>query len=381
MTTILTNARIVTSSELISGTLAFEDALIRSIDGGRSGLLNAIDCEGDYLLPGLVDIHTDNVEKHVFPRSGIRWPSLFNAIVAHDREVACAGITTVLDALSLGDFDSAGRRREILPEIVDTITWAKSNGSLRADHHLHFRCEVTDEAVLELFEPRASHPLLRLVSLMDHTPGQRQTRDPAVFRKFREDRDGVRWSDDEFDAYLAEKQAFQAIHGARVRGTIQQIATDRRLPLASHDDTTAEHVEQAAAERSTISEFPTTIEAAERAHVLGLKTVMGSPNVVLGESQSGNVSARELASRGLLDVLASDYVPSSLLEATFVLNAKLGINLPAAVSLASSAVAQMLGLSDRGSLAVGLRADLVQVRVVSGYPLVRAAWSGGERIC
>ena len=381
MATTLTNALIVTSDELVPGTLTFERALIKSIDRGGTTVRDAIDCEGDYLIPGLIDIHTDNVEKHIFPRPGIRWPSLFNAIIAHDREIVCAGITTVLDALSLGDFDSAGRRREILPEVVGAITWAESNGSLRADHRLHFRCEVTDEAVMELFEPRADHPLLRLVSLMDHTPGQRQTRDPAVFRKYRENRDGRTWSDAEFEAYLAEKRALHATRGATARRDIQHIAAERGVPLASHDDATKEHVEEAAAEGSTISEFPTTLEAAERAHALGLKTVMGSPNVVLGASQSGNVSAQDLARRGLLDALASDYVPASLLEATFVLNAKLGIGLPAAVALAGSTVAAMLGLSDRGSLAVGLRADVVQVRLVSGCPVVRSVWNRGERIC
>src|SRR5262245_47215440 len=379
MTTTLTNLHIATRDDVVAGTVIFERGVIQSVGTDRSRAQGAIDCEGDYLLPGLIDIHTDNIEKHVFPRPGVRWPSAFGAVIAHDRELVGAGITTVLDSLSLGDYESAGARRQVLPEIIDAIGQARDAGALRADHFLHFRCEVSDAAVLELFEPRARHPLLRLVSLMDHTPGHRQCHDLSLFRRHREKMNGRVWSDHEFEAYVAERRAFQATHAGRLRRAVRQLAAGRSLPLATHDDTTAADVDEARREGATISEFPTTLEAAQRARELGLKTVMGSPNVIIGKSHFGNVSARELAGRGLLDGLTSDYVPASLLEAVFALHRELDIGLPAAVAMASSAVADMVGLSDRGSVATGLRADLIQVRLVSGHPVIRSVWCQGER--
>jgi alpha-D-ribose 1-methylphosphonate 5-triphosphate diphosphatase len=376
----LTNARIVTRDAVISGTVVFERGVIRAVDADASRSRSAVDCERDYLLPGLIDIHTDNIEKHIFPRPGVRWPSAFGAVVAHDRELVGAGTTTILDSLSLGDYESAGVRRQALPDVIDAIAKARNAGALRADHFLHFRCEVSDHAVLDLFEPRADHPLLRLVSLMDHTPGDRQFRDPSRFRRHREKTNGRRWSDEEFAAYVTERRAFQAAHAGRLRRAIREIATGRSLRLATHDDTTAVHVEEGHGEGATISEFPTTIEAARRARELGLKTVMGAPNVVLGQSHSGNVSARELATHGLLEALTSDYIPSSLLEATFALSRELGIELPATVAMASAAVADMVGLTDRGSIAAELRADLIRVRLISGHPVVQCAWRGGERV-
>ena len=204
----LTNARIVTRDAVISGTVVFERGVIRAVDADASRSRSAVDCEGDYLLPGLIDIHTDNIEKHIFPRPGVRWPSAFGAVVAHDRELVGAGMTTIFDSLSLGDYESAGARRQALPDVIDAVAKARNAGALRADHFLHFRCEVSDHAVLDLFEPRADHPLLRLVSLMDHTPGDRQFRDPSRFRRHREKTNGRRWSDEEFAAYVTERRAF-----------------------------------------------------------------------------------------------------------------------------------------------------------------------------
>lgn len=378
---LLTNAVIVTRDELLAqGTVLLENGTIRSVDDRKSHLAGAHSLDGDYLLPGLVDVHTDNVERHLFPRPGVRRPSTFGCAIAHDREIIAAGITTILDSLAFGDYDDASGRRQVLPDVVDSITTAKTLGMLHADHFLHFRCELTDEAGFELFEPRALHPLLRLVSLMDHTPGSRQFRDPALFRSYREKKSGRVWSDEAWKAYVADRQAFQTKHAARLKRSIVALALSRSLPIASHDDTTVDHVEEARRDGAVISEFPTTLEAADAARSLGLTTIMGAPNVVLGQSHSGNVSALELAAQGLLDALASDYIPASLLEAVFKLNAQMGIPLPAAVAMASATPATAIGLNDRGAIAIGQRADLLQVKLVCGYPIVRAVWCGGRRI-
>jgi alpha-D-ribose 1-methylphosphonate 5-triphosphate diphosphatase len=213
---------------------------------------------------------------------------------------------------------------------------------------------------------------------MDHTPGQRQWRDLALYRNFRAKRGQV-WGEGEFEAHLADRQRAQATHVPKSREEITALAHRRSLPLASHDDTTLDDVEESHADGVTIAEFPTTIEAAERARQRGMAIVMGSPNIVLGRSHSGNVSARELMEHGLLDVLASDYVPSSLLQALFMLGERLG-SLPKAVGLATANAAAAVGLGDRGRLAPGNRADLLRVRLVEGTPVITGVWVRGRSV-
>lgn len=377
---VLTNGQVVTPREVLApGTVVVQEGVIQAVDAGRSRVPGAVDCEGDLLMPGLVDLHTDNIERHLFPRPGVRWPSVMGAVLAHDREMIAAGVTTVLDALSLGDYDSAGTRRAVLPEVVAGLTAARAAGALRADHRLHLRCEISDEAVLDLFEPLASHPLLRLVSVMDHTPGQRQWRDLAVFRAHRERKNGRAWSDAEFEAYVEARRAFQSTHAGHHQTVITDAARRRAVPLASHDDTTEEDVRTAHRDGVGLSEFPTTLEAAREARALGLVTLMGSPNIVLGRSHSGNVAAKSLLAAGLLDVLASDYVPASLLEAVLKV-VDLGCSLPQAVSLASTTPAKSLSLVDRGQIAAGLKADLIRVSTGAEHPIVQAVWQSGKQV-
>jgi alpha-D-ribose 1-methylphosphonate 5-triphosphate diphosphatase len=149
---------------------------------------------------------------------------------------------------------------------------------------------------------------------------------------------------------------------------------------ASHDDTTPEHIAEARASGCTIAEFPTTIAAAEAAHAAGMGIVMGAPNLVMGGSHSGNVSAAELVQHGLLDVFSSDYVPASLLHAAFLLHEGFGIPMPDAIAPVTRTPADLIGLHDRGRIAPGLRADLVRAREVGTTPTVVAVWREGQRI-
>lgn len=373
MKTVLTNLQIVTPTEVFRGSVVIENGRIHIIDTGVSTVAGTIDGEGDYLLPGLIDVHTDNLERHFAPRPAVAWPSAIGAVLAHDRDMFGAGITTVYDAISFGDYESGGARREMIVKSIESLDTARSHDLLKADHFLHFRCEVSDRSALEIFEAHADHPRLRLVSLMDHTPGQGQWSDLAIYRAFRRKKNGRVWSDAEFDAYIDQRRTDREIYSKPQREAIRRAATARGIPLASHDDTTLGDVDRAHDEGVAISEFPTTLAAAEQARAQGMKIVMGGPNVVLGRSHSGNVGASELASKGLLDALTSDYVPTSLLEAAFVL-AGSGMPLPQAVATVTATPAAMLGLGDRGRIAPGLRADLLRVRLVEGQPVIRAAW-------
>lgn len=374
---ILANARIVMKDRVAQGSVVIEEGKILEIDESGHVPSGAVDLEGDYLLPGLIELHTDNMEKHFNPRPGVMWPSSLAAILAHDVQIAGAGITTVLDAICVGEYNANQMRRHILVESIAAVKEASSQNLLRAEHLFHMRCEVSDEMVEEMFRPYADDPLVHLVSLMDHTPGQRQWRDMEAFKKFYK---LEKMSDEELAADMAGRIAAQKAFAEKHRKAILELTRPRGMPLASHDDTTQEHVEEGHEDGVTISEFPTTLEAARAARAVGMGIVMGAPNVVRGGSHSGNVSALELAKEGLLDALSSDYMPTSLLHAVFVLEERAGMPLPDAVATVSANPAAMLKMQDRGVIAEGRRADLIQVRKSGDTPVVRQVWREGRRV-
>ena len=375
---LIKNARIVTRDEEFIGVVKVENGLVSEVAPGTTSAPEAHDWEGDYLLPGFVELHTDNLEKHLAPRPGVTW-NVEAAFVIHDAQVAAAGITTVFDSLAIGSRADAGLRGgEIHRNAVLALDRLAERGLLRADHYLHLRCEVGAEDVIDLFDELGRHRLMRLASVMDHTPGQRQWQDAAKWRQYQE-RNG-KWSDERVDAALVELSDLQARFAQLHRRRIVERCQARGIAVASHDDTLVEHIEEAVSEGIAISEFPTTMAAAKAARSHGLATVMGAPNVVRGGSHSGNVSALELAKAGLLDVLSSDYVPSSLMMAVFQLVRDAGWSLPRAVATVSSAPARAVGLEDRGAIAAGLRADIVRVRLCGALPVPHATYVAGARV-
>jgi alpha-D-ribose 1-methylphosphonate 5-triphosphate diphosphatase len=375
---IITNAHIVTADDHFVGSLAVGGELIAELSAGGSAVPGADDWNGDYLLPGMVELHTDNLEKHLMPRPKVSWPIL-SAIIAHDRQIASAGITTVLDALSVGDIDADSVRVQTLTGCSEGLRAAAEAGLLRADHYLHVRLELAEESLLDLFDPFLHDERLRLVSLMDHTPGQRQWTDIGHYRTYVTGKRG--WSEEKVDSMLERLLERQQRYAAANRSGIISRCTRRTVPvpLATHDDTTVAHVEEGVLDGVSISEFPTTVAAARAAREKNLGIIMGAPNVVRGGSHSGNVSAAELARAGLLDVLSSDYVPASLLHAAFLLQHE-GFDLPNAIATVSRNPALMVGLADRGEIAPELRADFLRVRVVNDIPVVLGVWKAGQQI-
>jgi alpha-D-ribose 1-methylphosphonate 5-triphosphate diphosphatase len=374
---ILTNARIVTADAVVEGSLAVRGDAIAVIDAGSSAAAGAIDCGGDFVVPGLVEMHTDNLEKHVAPRPGVRWP-MPAAVLAHDAQIAGSGITTVFDALTVGEVRQEAVRAEMLSGSVEAITQTQRLGGLRAEHLIHLRCEVAHETVVQTVAGLIDHPLVRLVSLMDHTPGQRQFASIEKYYEYYQGKFG--YSDAEMKAYIDQKTDLNRRFGDANRRELAAMGRARGLPQASHDDGMPEHIDEAIELGMTIAEFPTTAEAAALAHRRGLAVVMGAPNVVRGGSHSGNISARDQAALGQLDILSSDYAPVSLLHAAFLLHDAIGIGLPDAIATVSRNPAEALGLADRGEIAAGKRADLVRVRVIDGMPIARQVWRAGERV-
>jgi len=374
---VFANARIVTGDSVVVGALVARDGRIAVVDQGTTRAAGAIDLEGDWLLPGLVELHTDNLERLFSPRPGVRWPA-DAAMLTHDAQVAAAGITTVCDAVCVGFHGGKSERLDYLNLSIDVLRRARAASALKAEHLLHLRLEIADPNMLELFEPLMSEPSLRLVSLMDHTPGQRQWRDVDQFRNFTLGREVQTEAD--FQALLARRRREQQDHAQRHRAEVLRLLDGHAAVRASHDDTTAEHVAEAVACGCTIAEFPTSIEAAEAARAAGMAIVMGAPNLIIGGSHSGNVAAAELAAHGLLDVFSSDYVPASLLHSAFLLREGFGLSLPEAIAPITRHPAALLGLADRGRIAPGLRADLIQVREIGTTPTVVAVWRQGRRI-
>lgn len=376
---VLTNARIVTEDEVFTGTVQVNQGFITAVDQGNSQLPGALDCRGQFLIPGLVELHTDNLEKHFSPRPGVVWPSL-PAVLTHDAQIVSSGITTVFDALSVGDVVDGSNRLIHLRTLIDAIGETRRRGMLRADHLLHLRCEVSFGEALALFESLVDNSMLQLVSVMDHTPGQRQFVREDKYRQYYKGKYGL--SDSEMDRFTEERKASARRHSDANRRAIVAICQARGIPVASHDDATLAHVAESAGFGMRIAEFPTTLEAATASHQQGLKVLMGAPNVVRGGSHSGNIAAAELAAAGVLDILSSDYYPASMLDAAFRL-AQMEDNdydLPKAIATVTSTPAQCADLADRGTIQVGKRADLVLVQVREQLPVIDRVWRAGERV-
>jgi alpha-D-ribose 1-methylphosphonate 5-triphosphate diphosphatase len=370
--TIIGNARVVLADRVIDhGWIALANGRVAEIGEGNAPA-GSEDAGGDLVMPGLIELHTDHLEAHHQPRPKVFWNPVA-AVVSYDGQLATSGITTVLDSLRVGRDDETEEG-----VLARAITSARDAGLLRADHFLHLRCEIPMPNVIDEMQALIGRPDVRLMSLMDHTPGQRQFRDEGKLRDYYRGKGGK--SDAELDVMFARRTAFQKAHAATNLREIVAQAQAHEIPLASHDDTTDENVSDAIRDRVSVAEFPTTMEAAHALHQAGIAILMGAPNVVRGGSHSGNIAAVDLAREGLLDILSSDYVPSSLLMGALHLPQVSAIDLAAAVRTVTKAPAEAVGLDDRGEIAVGKRADVIRVHIARDIPVVRSVWREGRRV-
>lgn len=365
------NARIVTPEAVVTGALTVEGGRITAVDAGARGGAASIDLDGDYLLPGFVDVHTDNLEKHIVARPGVFWDPV-SAVLAHDALTIAAGITTVFDSLVVGAMGKQDRLTA-LPMMIEGLDKARRRGLLRADHRLHLRCEVPRADIIEVLAPFLDDPQLVFGTLMeDSAPRDRDRFRFVMGTRGIEDETRLAVLEDESNADGADNL------GARRRALVQAFAS-RGIACASHDDTRAWHVEEALDLGMTISEFPVTPEAMDAALAAGMTVIAGAPNVVFGRSHKGFLSMRERVASGAVRILCSDYIPSSLLRAVFLL-VEGGMPLETATALVSAWPAQTFGLDDRGALAPGRRADLLHVGLIDGEPVLRGVWAEGRRV-
>lgn len=376
--TILANATLVLPDATLRGQIRLDGGRITDIAEGGSVPRGAIDCEGDLVMPGLIELHTDNLERHIEPRPKVNWPHAA-AIIAHDAELASVGITTVFDALRVGSVVSNAKANygEYARALADEILDLRADGALRISHFLHLRAEVCSETLIAELDKFGPEDRIGIVSLMDHTPGARQFRDMSKLKDYYVGKHGI--SDADWDNHVATQLALKERLGAAHETAAVAAARRYGAVLASHDDTEPGHVVQSAAHGAHFAEFPTTFEAAKACHDHGIKVMMGAPNLIRGGSHSGNVAAQDLAEADLLDIVSSDYVPSSLLSAALRLGELWG-DTARGIATVTAAPADAAGLSDRGHLVVGARADVIRVTRIGGAGAVRGVWVQGDRV-
>ncbi len=374
---ILANATLVLPGETLTGSLRIKDGEIADMAEGAGVPSGAVDCGGDFVSPGLIELHTDNLERHIQPRPKVDWPHAA-AIIAHDAELAGTGITTVFDAMRVGSIRAKEARygkyaRSLASELLDL----RAKDALKISHFLHLRAEVCSETLVEELDEFGDEDRVGLVSLMDHTPGQRQFRDISKLEAYVKGKHG--FDDDGFLQHIAELKTMRDTYGDLHE--VEAVKAARRFGavLASHDDTTEDQVAVSAGHGIRLAEFPTTVEAARACHAHDIQVMMGAPNLIRGGSHSGNVAAQELAELDLLDIVSSDYVPAALLLAAARLGDIWG-DMARGLATVTCAPARAVGLEDRGRLEVGKRADLIRFAMRAGVPSLQGVYSRGLRV-
>ncbi|HBZ8438852.1 TPA: alpha-D-ribose 1-methylphosphonate 5-triphosphate diphosphatase [Klebsiella aerogenes] len=376
---IINNVKLVLEDETINGSLEVQEGRIYAFAENQSRLPGALDGEGGWLLPGLIELHTDNLDKFFTPRPKVDWPA-HSAMSSHDALMVASGITTVLDAVAIGDVRDGGDRLENLEKMINAVEETQKRGLNRAEHRLHLRCELPHHTTLPLFEKLVDREPVTLVSLMDHSPGQRQFANREKYREYYQGK--YQLSGEQMQRFEEEQMALAAAWSQPNRQAIAAMCRERQIALASHDDATHEHVAESHQLGSVIAEFPTTLAAAQASRQHGMNVLMGAPNIVRGGSHSGNVAAHQLAASGLLDILSSDYYPASLLDAAFRIadSDDNAFTLAQAIRLVSKHPAQALGLHDRGVIAEGKRADLVLAHRRGEHVHIDHVWRQGKRV-
>ena len=375
MKTYLINARIVLKDSIIEdGSVLISNGKITSINPDSVVADEVIDLQGKTLMPGMIDLHCDALEKEVEPRPNVHFPLDF-ACAQADKRNAAAGITTVYHALSFANDELGVRNNDFAADIARAVGNWRPHGLV--DNRVHCRYEITDETGAPVLKKLIEDDAMHLISMMDHTPGQGQFKDMAAYRDYLTQ--NYKKTADEVNVIVDRK--LEAASGAFMRmEELAYAAHSAGISIASHDDDSIERVETMNKIGADISEFPITLEAAQAAKKSGMSTIFGAPNILRGKSQSGSMKAIEAIHEGVADCLCADYSPASLIVAIFKIPELSDLDLPAAVRLVTSNPAKAARLDDRGEIAVGKRADLIVIDTPAGLPQVSQVWSNGTSV-
>jgi alpha-D-ribose 1-methylphosphonate 5-triphosphate diphosphatase len=379
----IVNAQIVLENKVITGCVRIAEGRIADIYEGEAPteLLQRPGCEiieaqGNLLLPGLIDVHCDAIEKEVQPRPNTLYP-MDLALYELERKLVGNGITTMYQSVSLGVGLSL-RGDHVMVDLIRQIERHRQHRSM-IRHRIHLRYEIIHLAGLELAEQLVSGGAVDYLSFMNHAPGQGQYRIPGSFEAYVMKNQGV---DRETVKSIADNalQMQEAIDWSRLR-KLADNAISRGIAIASHDDDAMDKIDEAIRLGVTVSEFPLNLETARYAAKRNIYVCVGAPNVVRGGSHDKNMSAIEAIKDGSAHILCSDYLPSSLLPAVFKV-ADTGMSLPEAVQMATLNPARAMGIAAQaGSIACGKQADLLLVqRQDDGYPCIRRTIVNGSSV-
>ncbi len=375
MKTYLTHAKIILKDDILDdASLLIEGGIITAINPESVSDANIINLKGKTLMPGMIDLHCDALEKEVEPRPNVHFPLDF-ACAQADKRNAAAGITTVYHALSFAHEELGVRNNNFAADVARAVHAWQPHALI--DNRVHCRYEITDETGLPILKQLLNEDSMHMISMMDHTPGQGQFKDMAAYRDYLTR--NYKKTADEVEVIIERKQ--DAAAGAFARMEALAIAAHAAgISVASHDDDSAERIDTMTGIGADISEFPITLEAAQAAKAAGMSTIFGAPNILRGKSQSGSMKAIEAIHNGVADCLCADYSPASLIVAIHRIPELSDLDLPAAIRLVTSNPAKAAGLTDRGEIAIGKRADLIAVGMPGGLPQVATSWSNGKQV-
>jgi alpha-D-ribose 1-methylphosphonate 5-triphosphate diphosphatase len=379
-TFVIKNVKIVTPTEVIdSGSLLVSDGKIEKIYKAEPINLNGIEViegNGQWLLPGLIDLHDDAIEKEVEPRPHAYFP-MDTAFYSLENRLVTSGVTTIFHSLSFAEGELGIRAADKVVSIIQHIHRLKSQGLIR--HFIHARYEITDHKSHKIIEELLERGQVQLLSFMDHTPGQGQFRKLEAYESFL--KKTYRMDEEEVSRLLQHKKEAKELHSAQYVNALSNIANKYRIPMASHDDDTCEKVQLMSEKGVSISEFPINLETAKYAAKKDLYVMVGAPNIMRGVSTSGNLTAIDAITGQAANILCSDYLPSSILHAIFILVQKYGISMNEAVNMASLNPARAVHKDkELGSIECGKRADLVLIDQFGQIPLVKQVFVNGMKV-
>lgn len=375
-TTYLTHATLVLPDRVLqdSAMLIADGQIVAIEPASVPASADVIDLRGHTVMPGLIDVHCDAIEKEAEPRANVLFPLDF-AVAQVDRRNAAAGITTPYHALSFASNQFGVRNNDTAATLVRTVAAYRQHSLV--DNRIHCRYEVTDAAAVPVLEMLMAEGVVDLVSVMDHSPGQGQFKTLDAYLSYMMGNHGM--SRDEAADAAAKKAA--ALDGATERvNRLVSKAHDLGIPTASHDDDSPQRIAAMHALGVRMSEFPINLETAQAASRHALPTILGAPNVLRGKSQSGSMRAIDAIHAGVGNILCSDYQPSTLIAAAFAAARLAELPLNDALALVSANPADACLLDDRGRLAPGKRADVIAVTNVAGQPMVTHTWSAGRLV-
>ncbi|WP_321372441.1 phosphonate metabolism protein PhnM [uncultured Desulfuromusa sp.] len=372
------NTKVITPAEILDdASITVSDGVITAISQGQDATCPAvIDARGQYLLPGFIDLHCDAVEKGIEPRPGTFFPTNV-ALYELDKTLASCGVTTMYHSLSFAENETGIRSNLMAASVLRTVNDMQDN--FRIKTRVHTRFEITDHCAVPVLKQLIEEKHVDLFSFMDHSPGQGQFKTISSFKDYFGP--VYKKTDAEMNALIATKLQARESEAQHYVSELLSLCRDKQVPIASHDDDTPEKINWLKERQITLSEFPVNMETAQAAKNQGVQTMLGSPNVFRGSSQSGNLSAREAITQGCGDILCSDYAPLTLVHAVFMLR-DLGLKtLPEAVRMTSLNPAIAVGIDDQtGSIEIGKDADLVLVGNGGDFPRIVRTFVKGQEV-